>query len=459
MARKQTINTSDLPRVLIIGQTFTQDTGGGITLSNLFQNWPSDRLALAIDSKENLDFSKCSNYYRVGYQELKLPFPFSIFQRKTKSGPINAQKIIGEIKVKENLPAKASLKRFFDDFLHRAGLYFWMYGNEALSTDLLNWIKTFDPQVIYYQPNSYKSLRFIRAIKDHVPVPLVVHVMDDWFSFIVRPSPLAKFWQRRLDKEVENVFALSQLHLSICDFMSEEYKKRYGYQFFPFHNSVDRSFWKVPEAHEKLPETPVKILYAGRIGYGLEKTIQKVADIVEKMGRDGEAVQFEIQTKDQSHPIRNQIQRYQFVSFSDTIPYKDLPLKFASAQILLIPCDFSGEGVKFIRYSMPTKVSEYMATGTPILVIGPRETALVEYARKGWAKVCTSNDNLRIESAIKELIDNKVLKKAIVEKSLSLVAQNHDEEKIVDQFQNMISALTNKTHKENQKPFFFYSHE
>ena len=35
-----------LPKVLILGQPFNNDTGGGITLSNLFNGWDRDKLAV-----------------------------------------------------------------------------------------------------------------------------------------------------------------------------------------------------------------------------------------------------------------------------------------------------------------------------------------------------------------------------------------------------------------------------
>ena len=36
-----------LPKVLIINQPFNNNTGGGITLSNLFCSWGRDKLAVA----------------------------------------------------------------------------------------------------------------------------------------------------------------------------------------------------------------------------------------------------------------------------------------------------------------------------------------------------------------------------------------------------------------------------
>jgi len=55
------------PKTLILNSPFNNKTGGGITMSNLFRDWPKDRLALA--SNANLlveaDFSICDNYFQL----------------------------------------------------------------------------------------------------------------------------------------------------------------------------------------------------------------------------------------------------------------------------------------------------------------------------------------------------------------------------------------------------------
>jgi glycosyltransferase involved in cell wall biosynthesis len=447
---KETVNyspildTEVLPRVLIIGQTFTSDTGGGITLSNLFYNWPPDKLAIAVESKEDLNFTTCSNYYRIGYDELKMPFPFYLFQRKTKSGMVTENKTIGEAHVKQTSPLKENLKRYFDLALHYMGLFYWIYGNQNTSPALINWIKSFDPDIIYYQPNSYKSLDFVSEIHNEVPVPLISHVMDDWFSFAVKPSPLKWFWQKKLNDKVKKVFAATKLHLSICSYMSEAYLKRYGHHFIPFHNSVDVSFWLKDQGPRAL-NTPVHILYAGRIGYGLDAMLLKMANVIEDMAKEEHTILFEIQTKDQTHPLAKKLSGYKNVKVSEPIAYNALPRKFSDADVLLIPCDFDGPGVKFIKYSMPTKVSEYMATGTPILVIGPPETALVEYAKQGWAQVCQSDNPLEIKNAVNALITSETLRNKIAEKALSYAVKNHDRERVMHQFRSKVMVLNNST--------------
>ncbi len=433
------------PKVLIIGQTFTTDTGGGITLTNLFKNWPQNKLAVAVESKEALDFSKSDNYYRLGFAEQAMPFPFSLLQRKTKSGVVTENFASGAVMVKQTKPLKARLKNSFDNVLHSLGLYLWMYGKQKLRTDFLNWFKEFNPDIIYYQPNSYKSIGFVTELKKLSKKPLVIHVMDDWFSFAVKPSLLKSYWENKFDQKIRTLFENSQVHLSICQFMADVYLERYGHTFYPYHNSVDLDFWMNTHSLEIKENDPFHLLYAGRVGYGLENTLLTTASVVEKMNKEGVKIYLEIQTKDGNHPLTKSLKKYKSVKIAATIPYKDLPKKFASADALLIPCDFDEEGLRFIRYSMPTKVSEYMASGTPIFVVGPSGTALVEYAKEGWAQICDQPDALEIKKSLQELIFSPSLRENRVKKAHELVKENHSELENTERFKKMMNALKEKS--------------
>jgi glycosyltransferase involved in cell wall biosynthesis len=426
---------------LIIGQTFTTDTGGGITLSCLFKGWPKEKLAIAVESKEALDLSKCSNYYRLGFNELKMPFPFSLAQRKTKSGLVSENASVGAVTISKNSRLKQKLKNSFDALLDKSGLFLWVYGRQYVSQSFLHWVKAFNPDVIYYQPNSYKSISFVLELQRTIQKPLVSHVMDDWFSFAVKPSPLYAYWQKQLAAKVQHLFGATQLHLSICDYMSQAYGQRYGHKFYAFHNAVEIGFWERYAGSDATSSGPFRILYAGRVGYGIDDTLLKVGNIIENMGKQNRQVLLEIQTKDQDHPVLQALAHHKHVKVTDPIAYEELPRKFAQADALLIPCDFEGDGVRFIKYSMPTKVSEYMATGTPILVIGPSDTALLQYARQGWAHVCDTNKAADMEQAIIDLLESPALRSRIASRARELAAKNHDQTEIIRQFRGLLMDL------------------
>ena len=73
------------PKVLIIGQPFNNNTGGGITLKNLFSGWSREKIAVACSSyllSNNIDtnISNKNTYYQLEDKGGKIKFPFKFVE-------------------------------------------------------------------------------------------------------------------------------------------------------------------------------------------------------------------------------------------------------------------------------------------------------------------------------------------------------------------------------------------
>ena len=125
------------------------------------------------------------------------------------------------------------------------------------------------------------------------------------------------------------------------------------------------------------------------------------------------------------------------------VDYEDLPNAFSSADFLIIPYDFSPQSLQFFGYSMPTKATEYMISGTPIIIFAPAETAIVKYAEKyNIAQVVTIDDADYLFDAIKELVLNEDLRKEIATNAIELARKNHSSEEVTRDFRNVICELS-----------------
>ena len=69
-------------KILIIGETFSEQGGGPITLSNLFKGWPKEKLFVAALNQKIIksNFNICENYYCLGKEERKIRFPLSLIK-------------------------------------------------------------------------------------------------------------------------------------------------------------------------------------------------------------------------------------------------------------------------------------------------------------------------------------------------------------------------------------------
>lgn len=430
-----------LPKVLIINQPFNTDTGGGITLSNLFKGWDKDKLAVACSAyilQDNIDTSICNTYYKLGQEEHKWMFPFNYLKRKYPSGPIefderpiqNLSTPVSKLRVKV-------IMNLFYPVLEYLGL-FHAASTFQLSPRFCDWVDEFKPDVIYAQASDRSSIAFCIAVQKYVKKKMVFHMMDDWPSIISSRGLFKTYWQRKIDAEFRVLLDHCTILMSISDYMSEEYQKRYGKTFIPFHNPIDVAFWKqYPRANYALHEQPT-VLYAGRTGLGIQAALKTIASAIQQVNAElNLSIKFVLQTAE----IPDWATTFSCVEHRSFVPYQELPKVFSAADLLILPYDFSPRATQYIKYSMPTKASEYMASGTPIIIFAPQDTAVVRYAEAhGWAEVVTENQVEALSKTIKQLISSESAKKSLAQNAQEVAVMRHDLKMVSNDFKEVICS-------------------
>jgi glycosyltransferase involved in cell wall biosynthesis len=426
------------PKILIIGQSFNKKSGGGVTISNLFTGWPKDKLAVAsnVNLSGDLDTSVCSTYYQLGYNNKLHPFPLNIILPPVKCGilPItdNGNNEKTEVKVIKGGKYKI-IYRVLTALLHFFGLYNVFY-KLKITPEFAKWIREYEPDIIYTQLASLELIRFVDDVYELTKKPVAIHTMDDWPLTINKPGILYRYWQNCIDKEFRKLMDKSAILMSISDAMSEEYKIRYGKDHIPFHNPIDINYWKPATTKDYTVQDKFTILYAGRIGFGIESSITDIANAVKSIATTNSNIVFEIQTAD-VEILNGLVQLNENVKWMKPIPYSSLPQKFSSVDLLLLPQDFDAKSVQFLKYSFPTKVSEYMISGTPILVYGDERTGLTKYALKDkWAYVVTENKTTVLTKALIDLINDAVLRKGLAETAQKIAIEREDAVVVRDNF-------------------------
>lgn len=436
-----------LPKVLIINQPFNKNTGGGITLSNLFCNWGRKNLAVACSGyllTDKMDPTICNNYYQLGSKERKWIFPLNLFRRKYYSGPVNIddrantkQKVVVE---RSKFRVKLILDYIVPIFDYIGVSHF--QAKTKLSSSFCKWLDAIDPDVYYMQAASREGILFCNEVIKYKKRPVVFHMMDDWPSLIGVKGPMKHYWDRKIDKEFRHLLNKADLLMGISDYMCEEYKNRYGKNFVTFHNPINLNFWKKAQRNNyQLTNIPT-LLYAGRIGLGIDKSLENIAEAIESVNKILQSnIKFIIQTENAPNWIKN----FKNVHHQKFVAYEDLPRVFAQADILVLPYDFSPESQSYIKYSMPTKAPEYMASGTPIIIFAPEDTALVQYAEKyHWAAVVTENSVPVLIEKLKKLFFDRSLREQIATTAKNIAETRHDSVQVAREFEQLIFTTVGK---------------
>jgi glycosyltransferase involved in cell wall biosynthesis len=437
------------PKILVLGQPFNNNSGGGITLTNLFSGWSKDNIAVLFAPWGNVTITTnvCSTYYQIGENEHKWKFPFNIFKKPfPPSGLIT---VTNRSETSAN-GSKTGWKHFlasriFNPFFNWFGLYH-CNSKITLSVNLKKWLTEFRPDIIYVQVSSLESIIFAGQIIEFLKIPSAIHMMDDWPSIISGYGPLKKYWNIKIDKEFRKLLNNVDLHLSICDAMSSEYKERYNKEFTAFHNPIEAKLWLL---HTKtdfyLTKKNITILFSGRVGAGITDSLLEVASAIDSINNNKFNIKLHVQTTIIDHTFLQLIQRYKCVAINPVADYDMIPEIFSKADILLLANDFSKTAISFLKFSMPTKASEYMISGTPVLVYAPRESAVSKFFYQNKCGHCVTIQSLEeISKAIKFLIENEAYRYELSNNAVNLAKEKFDAVTVRQKFQNMLLELSEK---------------
>lgn len=434
----------EYPKVLIFGQPFNNFSGGGITLTNLFKGWPKEKIAVTYlgHGLVSVTSDVCETYYQLGEKEHFWKFPFSLIQKKFRSG-------LKKIENKEELSTGISKKglRYFivNKIFYPALEWFGVFhcvSKIELSTDFKTWLSEFKPDILYIQVTTRETLLFASNLIDYLKVPSAIHNMDDWPSTISRRGLLRKYWKKKIDKEFKGLLNRIDLFLSISDAMSSEYKIRYGKEFIPFHNPIDTSKFSGFGKRVFAKGNVLRILYLGRIGMANKESLYVFAKAVSKCTRENPMICFDIITPDMDSPDSRMIKNLRNIWMSPPVKHEEVPNLMADSDLLLLPLDFNKTGLNYAQYSIPTKASEYMMSGTPILVFAPPETAISKFCAINDCAYCLTIPDFReIYRAIDFIIENEDFRMKCSRNAVELASKLFEATLVRENFQTMLAEL------------------
>ena len=313
----------------------------------------------------------------------------------------------------------------------------------VFSPQLKKWIQSFSPDIIYVHYSSLGSLHFAEQITSYCGVPYVLHFMDDFYHFKYTKGLLAPYFNRKWISDSNKYISKAACCLAISTQMASAYQKIFDKKFDDYLNTVEIDKWdKIPARVTK--NSTRKIIYSGTINNKNIKTLLRSAKIVDDLKKNGESIHFEIYSfQPRLDAYKPQFEQYLSVSMIDSPEGDGIIPVLKSADILLLPIDFTQDGIETMKYSMFTKIPAYMASGVPILYWGPSSIAATEYAKRGaWAFVVDVEEDDVISKAIMSLLKNNELRVSFIENARKMLVENHESSMIRNRFQMQLDAIS-----------------
>lgn len=360
--------------ILILSRGFR--AGDAITTLNLFSKWPKENLFCAslIESEYTGSFS---DFYLLGDKEVKYVFPFNMISSPQPSH-------IGSNFLKYSHDSTSSLlskvyQKYGRPFLQWLDMYETRL-SVSLSPEFENWIDRIKPYAIYTSIGDIAMARFILEFHERYPgIKIIVHGFDDWLSptyKIIKPKThraLAESLFRQILSVATGRFTSSRK-------MADEYRLKYGYDFICFPNPV-----KIIDMAYNLGKNDIpNIVFTGKVGWHNNKAIKEMMAAVESLSAGGTNIRFDIYTDSSKSRLCSFLGEIPDTTvIHEPVPNQKIPGILAQSHILYLPINIDQQTAMFTKYSMSTKMGEYLSSGVPVIYYGPKDIAMTEFLQEG----------------------------------------------------------------------------
>lgn len=432
-----------MAKVLIISASFK--AGDAITMMNLFSKW--DKRDLFLASPSNTPFvDYFASFYYLGDKECK---PFCLFKpwvKLPKSGVLDYTQNVAD----KNRPISVIHKLLhyaYKKLAFPALQYFGLYNRRyslSVSDEFTKWVNGIMPDIIYSPVSNEAMMKFLMQCQDAFPsIKYVFHGFDDW----CRPAYKVIFRTRyvqKLDNSYKKLISKSDLLLSTTEMMTKDFRIRYEKEFTTFHNPVDVSI--AGDIVTSFSDEKYHIVYIGKVAWHNATALRNMHDALSIYN----ASETKKAVLDVFTSTEKDILNYFKIKIDDniilhhSIPNSEIIPLLRGADILFLPITISQEVVSFAKYSMSTKMGEYLFSGTPLIYCGPNGIAMTEFIEEQKiAFYTTENGSQPLLNLIKQCVYKQDLALQIAEKGKKVAMSLFNKDEISTDFYHLLSALTN----------------
>lgn len=409
-------------KVLIVSHNVIGLDGSmGKTLCSYFRDWASADLCQIYFHSEVPTTHLCEQYYRVTDVDLVNALRFR------KPGRVLTREDIQEDRATTRVDAGTTAK-VYQAGRRRTPLMIFarnaLWGLGAWKTKELDaWMERQKPDVIFFASGDYVfAYRVVQYLAQKYHLPVVVNVVDD-FYFYRGPyhSPLA-FWNTRVFRStMERMMKTAEGALYIHPAMEKAYGKVFGRSGQVLYKTAER----FGSLHEE--SGPLRISYLGALGMQRDQVLVEMGRLLLRLIPDG-SVMIDVYSGESRPEILKHMTESNGIRMRGAVSAEEVLRVEAESSILILPESRDPATLGQLRYSLSTKVPEYLASGRCVLAYGPAEAGTLSYLLENQA-ACVATSPAELEEKLREILFSPEKRQAYAAGQLAVARQHHTQER------------------------------
>lgn len=398
--------------ILVISRSpWRNDNSFGNTYSNIFDGMKDVSIAniFLADGAPDGENTVVEEYFQVSESEM-IKSLTHIGRKVLVGGSVHVQKSNRSSKgCSESKQITVAKKRRWSIFFIAREMI-WKYGR--INTEqLLSFVNDFNPDIIFL-PFYYAKYvdRVAILLQERFNIPMVLEASIDIYT-LKQLSFDPFFWINRflIRQMIRKTVKHSEKLYVISEKMKEEYEKILRIKCGVLYKFPDTS--RLTRAYKNKNEKIV-YLYTGNIGNGRWKTLGKLGEMIFKHNAGKMVIYTPTVVSEKMKKALEYCEVKPPVSQSRVVELQN------DADVLVHAESFGLKDRLEVRYSISTKIMDYISCGRCILAIGPKGIASIDFLSENeLALVCCSEEE--IEKVVEQICEQPGLVNHYAENTLA----------------------------------------
>lgn len=401
-------------RVLIINSTAIGERGGtGITMQNLWCDYPKKCILQLRINVHGAVFDESYKTISTPVEFCRLPNMLSLIRKREAKGQQASQ-----VSIIRGVSQKG-IKNIVRDCAYGI-LDTWPVRYKSINAV----IDAFYPEVIYTCGASIRILKTTLYYSNRYDIPIILHLMDDWPETLYTASKASAIFRWIMLNKLKKVTSRSHQSFAISEALAEKYEKRLGVRMLPLMNPAERIVERV-NAHNC---EEVRFVYAGSFGLNRWKSLLDIAQMLDTERKKKHENRFDlyIPTTALTKEMEELFGQYGAVLHA-YVAHDELVRIYNESDVMVLAESFDVNVAQYTKFSLSTKVPEYMGSGNVILAYLPADSHASSYIKSRKSGFVANNKN-ELQHIIGEILTDKQLRYDIAERALKVVQLEHSKE-------------------------------
>lgn len=382
-----------IPKVLVISALPITKSASTRAFYTYLPKFPKENIAqIYTNTSQPTDFDICDNYFQITDSML---LKNRLHKNATIGRIINSKSNIRyELSKSTKKLISFGKKNYPIVDLIRNKLW---KKKKYINVALKDWINSFNPDVIFFHNSSALFIeKMCLYVADLTNKPFILEIADDYYfgkKFSI--SPFYYIHRKKYKKTFNSLINKSSEQIYVSDKMKYKYNSHFSKDGTTIFISSEIS------KKENLNDKIKKVGYFGNTGLGRMQSLEQISSSLKRID---DSINIDVYCPNLGNSKEDK-KTNNIIRYKGFVKYEDLANKIKEYDLLLFIESFKKKVLSETKYSLSTKVGDYLSSGIPVLAFGPKESGSIGFLLDNkCAYLCT--DKKEINTVCKETLSN-----------------------------------------------------